>query len=125
MTLEAFRVSSMIENKFPNSSCAYPACFFRLFPIHEISPPIIGNTTRENRVSFALSIKRVINENIIIKGALIISTKTPIIPPSTDAISLDIRDIKSPFFCSVKNETGSFRNFLYIASLISFVMAVR
>jgi hypothetical protein len=40
------------------------------------------------------------------KGALINSTKLPKIFPSTSPTSLDIRDIRSPFLLSVKNETG-------------------
>ena len=46
-----------------------------------------------------------------IKGELTSSTKLPKILPSTSPTSLDILDIISPFFCSVKNETGSVKIF--------------
>ena len=73
-------------------------------------PPITGKTNNENKVKLGESAKSIINEPIIIKGALIISTKLPIIEFSTFPTSLEILLVKSPFLCSVKNETGNFKN---------------
>ena len=125
MTLEDFRVSSTNENKFPNSSCAPVACLFKLFPTQAMIAPITGKTSSENKVSCGERINSVISEVIIMKGALMTSTKLPIIPPSTAPISFEIRDIISPFLFSVKKETGSFRNLSYIAVLKSLVIPTR
>ena len=125
MTLEDFKVSSTNEKRFPSSSCAAVACLFRLFPTQAIKPPMRGNTSRENNVRLGERINSVISDEIIMKGELITSTRLPIIPLSTPPISLEIRLIISPLRFSVKKETGSFRNLLYIAVLKSLVIPTR
>ena len=125
MTLEDFNVSSTKENKFPNSSCAAVACLFKLFPTQAMIKPITGKTKRENKVNWGERINSVIKDAMIIKGAFRTSTKLPMIPPSTAPISLEILDIMSPFLCSVKKETGNFKNLSYIAVRKSFVIPTR
>ena len=87
--------------------------------------PITGSTIRVNNVSTGLTKNSVTKVLISIKGALNNSTKLPKILPSTSPTSLDIRDIISPFLCSVKKETGRLRIFLYMALLRSLVTPTR
>ena len=108
--LEDFNVSSTKENKLPNSSWAFIECFFKLFPTQEIIPPMIGKINKENSVNLGESANKVISEETIINGALITSTKLPIIEFSTFPTSLEILLIISPFLCSVKKDTGNFKN---------------
>ena len=111
MIFDDFKVSSTIEKRFPSSSCAFLDFLFRLFPTQEMIPPITGKTNRENKVRLGESANSVIREAVIIKGALITSTKLPIIEFSILPMSFEILLIMSPFLCSVKKETGNFRNF--------------
>ena len=125
MTFEDFKVSSTKENKFPSSSCAAVACLFKLFPTQPINKPINGKTKRENNVNCGERKNSVIKEAMIIKGEFSTSTKLPIIPFSTPPMSLEIRDIISPFLCSVKKDTGNFKNLSYIIVRRSFVIPTR
>ena len=125
MTFDDLSVSSTKEKRLPSSSWAAVAFFFKLFPTNEIIQPMMGKTKREKRVNLGERINKVTNEEMIIKGELSISTKLPIIPPSTAPISLEILDIISPLRCSVKNDTGSLRNLSYMAVRKSFVIPTR